>query len=32
MKTVVNPLVESGKLILTLPDKPKSKNQRYFSE
>jgi len=32
MKTYVTPLVESGKLKLTLPDKPKSRNQRYCSD
>lgn len=30
MRQVVAPLVESGKLKLTIPDKPKSANQRYI--
>lgn len=30
MSDVVKPLVAEGKLKLTLPDKPKSRNQRYF--
>lgn len=31
MTNIVHQLVESGKLKLTIPDKPKSKNQRYYS-
>lgn len=31
MAKIVRPLVESGKLKLAIPDKPKSKNQRYYS-
>ncbi len=31
MTNIVRPLVECGKLKLTIPDKPKSKNQRYYS-
>lgn len=31
MAKIVMPLVESGKLILTIPDKPKSPKQRYVS-
>lgn len=32
MSQIVHPLVESGKLKLAIPDKPKSKNQRYYSQ
>lgn len=31
MSHIVRPLVESGRLKQTIPDKPKSKNQRYYS-
>lgn len=31
MSRIVHPLVESGRLKLAIPDKPKSKNQRYYS-
>jgi len=28
-KNVIRPLMESGELIMTIPDKPTSKNQKY---
>lgn len=31
MKNYVQPLVDSGKLKLTIPDKPKSRNQKFFT-
>lgn len=31
MKTLVMPLVEEGKLKMTIPNKPKSRNQRYVA-
>ncbi len=31
MNSIVQPLVDSGKLVLTMPEKPKSKNQKYVS-
>ena len=32
LKTFVMPLVNEGKLVLTIPSKPKSKNQEYFTK
>ena len=32
MKNYINPLIESGKLKMTKPDTPKSKNQKYYSD
>jgi hypothetical protein len=31
MKSYVEPLIEIGALNLTIPDKPKSRNQKYYS-
>lgn len=31
MKKYVNPLLQSGKLAMTLPEKPQSKLQRYYT-
>lgn len=31
VKNCINPLIQEGKLKMTIPDRPKSKNQRYFS-
>jgi ATP-dependent DNA helicase RecG len=32
MRSFVDPLIEEGKLKMTVPDKPRSRNQRYYSE
>ena len=29
LKNYLNPMIESGKLIMTVPDKPNSRNQKY---
>ncbi len=31
MQSYVRPLIESGELLMTIPDKPKSRNQRYVA-
>jgi ATP-dependent DNA helicase RecG len=31
-KIILNPLVKSGKLLLTMIDKPRSKNQKYVTK
>jgi len=32
MKSFVEPLLVSGELKMTMPDKPKSRNQRYYND
>jgi ATP-dependent DNA helicase RecG len=32
MKIFIRPLLDAGRLKMTIPDKPKSRNQRYYSE
>jgi hypothetical protein len=31
MSVIVKPLIESGKLAYTIPEKPKSKNQKFVT-
>jgi hypothetical protein len=31
MRSFVDPLLEKGKLKMTIPDKPRSRNQKYYS-
>jgi ATP-dependent DNA helicase RecG len=31
MSVIVKPLIESGKLAYTIPEKPRSKNQRFVT-
>jgi ATP-dependent DNA helicase RecG len=32
IKSYINPLLKKGKLIMTIPDKPHSKNQKYITK
>lgn len=27
----LNPLLDEGKIVMTIPDKPRSKNQKFYS-